>query len=165
MATADNYVFEEGVLYHLAKGRARSREVIRKQLVIPRSLKDEVMLAMHKEVTLGHLGFEKTYHKIQQRYFWTGMYSELGKWCASCVDCATKKSPCNLPKAPFQSIPVEGPFDRVAVYVLGPFPTSDQGNKYVIVFSDYFTKWPEAFAVKNADAATTAKLFVEEILC
>ena len=165
MATADDYVFEEGVLYHLAKGRARSREAIRKQLVIPRSLKDEVMLAMHEEVTSGHLGFEKTYHKIQQRYFWTGMYSEIGKWCASCVDCATKKTPRNLPKAPLQPIPVEGPFDRVAVDVLGPFPTSDQGNKYVIVFSDYFTKWPEAFAVKNADAATTAKLFVEEILC
>ena len=165
MATADDYVFEEGVLYHLAKGRARSREAIRKQLVIPRSLKDEVMLAMHEEVTSGHLGFEKTYHKIQQRYFWTGMYSKIGKWCASCVDCATKKTPRNLPKAPLQPIPVEGPFDRVAVDVLGPFPTSDPGNKYVIVFSDYFTKWPEAFAVKNADAATTAKLFVEEILC
>ena len=123
------------------------------------------MLAMHEEVTSEHLGFEKTYHKIQQRYFWTGMYSEIGKWCASCVDCATKKTPRNLPKAPLQPITVEEPFDRAAVDVLGPFPTSDQGNKYVIVFSDYFTKWSEAFAVKNADAATTAKLFVEEILC
>ena len=165
MATADDYIFEEGILYHLAKGRARSREGIRKQLVIPRSLKDEVMLAMHEEITSGHLGFEKTYHKIQQRYFWIGMYSEIQKWCASCVDCATKKTLRNLPKAPLQPIPVEGPFDRVAVDVLGPFPTSDQGNKYVIVFSDYFTKWPEAFAVKTADAVTTAKLFVEEILC
>ena len=90
MATADDYIFEEGILYHLAKGRARSREGIRKQLVIPRSLKDEVMLAMHEEVTSGHLGFEKTHHKIQQRYFWTGMYSEVEKWCASCVNCATK---------------------------------------------------------------------------
>ena len=28
-----------------------------------------------------------------------------------------------------------------------------------------FTKWTEAFAVKNPDALTTAKLFVEEVLC
>ena len=59
MATADDYVFEEGVLYHLAKGRARSREAIRKELVKPRSLKDEVVLAMQEEVTSGYLGFEK----------------------------------------------------------------------------------------------------------
>ena len=73
MATVDDFAFEEGILYHLAKSRARSREGVRKQLVIPRSLKDEVMLAMHEEITSGHLGFEITYHKIQQRYFWIGI--------------------------------------------------------------------------------------------
>ena len=165
MATADDYLLEDGVLYHLDKNRIRSRNVVRKQLVIPRSLKDEVMLSLHEEITSGHLSFQKTYLKIKERYFWTGMYTEIEKWCASCVDCATKKTPRNLPKAPLQPIPVEGPFDRVAVDVLGPFPTSDQGNKYVVIFTDYFTKWTEAFAVKNADAPTTAKLFVEEILC
>ena len=49
--------------------------------------------------------------------------------------------------------------------VLGPLPTSERGNKYVIIFTDYFTKWPEAFAVKCTNAATTATLFVDEILC
>ena len=38
------------------------------------------------------------------------MYTEIQKWCASCVDCATKKTPRKLPKAPLQSIPVKGPF-------------------------------------------------------
>ena len=165
MATVEDYVFEEGALYHLDNRRARSRSIIRKQLVIPRSLKDEVMLSLHEELTSGHLSFMKTYLKIKERYFWTGMYTEIEKWCASCVDCATKKTPRNLAKAPLQPIPVEGPFDRVAVDVLGPFPTSERGNKYVVIFTDYFTKWPEAFAIECADAATTARLFVEEILC
>ena len=93
------------------------------------------------------------------------MYSEIEQWCKSCVDCATKKTPRNLPKAPLQPIPVEGPFDRVAVDVLGPFPTSEKGNKYVIIFTDYLTKWVEAFAVKDFGADTTARLFVEEIIC
>ena len=165
MATVDNYVYEEGILYHLDNAKVRSRVNLRKQLVIPRALKEEVMLSLHEEITSGHLSFEKTYLKIKARYYWTGMCAEIQRWCSSCVDCATKKSPRNLPKAPLQPIPVEGPFDRVAVDVLGPFPTSDRGNKYIVIFTDYFTKWPEAYAVKNADALTTAKLFVEEILC
>ena len=165
MASCEDYLLEDDVLYHLDRGRARSRNAIRKQLVVPRSLKDEVMLSCHEELTSGHLGFEKTYLKIRTRYFWTGMYSEIEQWCKSCVDCATKKTPRNLPKAPLQPIPVEGPFDRVAVDVLGPFPTSEKGNKYVIIFTDYLTKWVEAFAVKDFGADTTAKLFVEEVIC
>lgn len=155
MATIEYYLLEEGVVYHLDKGRARSRQRVCKQLVITRSLKDEVMLSLHEESTSGHLSFMKTYLKIRERYFCTGMYTEIEKWCASCVDCVTKKTPRNLAKAPLQPIPVEGYFDRVAVDVLGPFPTSERGIR----------KWPESFAVKCADAATTARLFVEEILC
>ena len=64
-----------------------------------------------------------------------------------------------------QPIPVEDPFDRVAVDVLGPFLTSEPVNKYVVIFTDYFTKWPEAFKIECADAATTAKLFIKEIVC
>ena len=93
------------------------------------------------------------------------MYKEIEKCCASCVDCATKQTPRTLAKAPLQPIPVEGPFDRVAVDVLGLFPTSERGNQYVVIFTDYFTKWPEAFTIECADTATTVKLFVEDILC
>ena len=46
MATVEDYLFEEGVLYHLDRGRARSRTNVSKQLVRPRSLKDEVMLSL-----------------------------------------------------------------------------------------------------------------------
>ncbi len=165
MATSEDYISEEGVLYHLDRNTSRTKEAIAKQLVIPRSLTDEVTLSCHEEITSGHLGFEKTYLKIGSRFFWPGMYSDIERWCKSCVTCATKKTPRNLPKAPLQPIPVEGPFDRVAVDVLGPFPTSEKGNKYVIIFADYLTKWVEAFAGSDFTATTTAKLFVEEIIC
>ena len=56
-------------------------------------------------------------------------------------------------------------FDRVAVDCLGPFPESYSGNRYVVVFSDYFTRWPEAFAVSTIDAVVIAKSLVNEIFC
>ncbi|KAK0136443.1 hypothetical protein N1851_027445 [Merluccius polli] len=39
---------------------------------------------------------------------------------------------------------VGAPMERVGVDVLGPFPVTDSGNRYVLVAMDYFTKWPEA---------------------
>ena len=55
VATVEDYVLEEGVLHHLERGRSRSRNTVRKQVGIPRSLKDEVMLPLHEEITPGHL--------------------------------------------------------------------------------------------------------------
>jgi transposase InsO family protein len=49
--------------------------------------------------------------------------------------------------------------------VLGPFPPTYKSNRYILIFSDYLTRWPDAIPVEKADAETTAKLFVEEIVC
>ena len=92
------------------------------------------------------------------------MFRDIDRWCKSCVDCARKKSPRNRHRAPLLPIPVENAFDRVAVDCLGPFPRSNAGNRYVVVFTEYLTRWPEAFAVPTIDARTIANLLVEKIL-
>ncbi|CAI5682786.1 unnamed protein product [Oreochromis niloticus] len=38
-----------------------------------------------------------------------------------------------------------------------------RGNRYVLVAMDYFTKWPEAYAVPDQSALTTAERLVEEM--
>ena len=62
-----------------------------------------------------------------------------------------KKVPRGKRKAPLLPIPTEGAFDRV-------------GNRYIIVFSDYYTRWPEAFALPSIDAPRIAQLIVDEII-
>lgn len=39
------------------------------------------------------------------------------------------------------------------------------GNRYVVVFLDYLTKWVEAFAVPDQCAETIARLLVKEVFC
>ena len=80
----------------------------------------------------------------------------LSIWCKSCTE--AKK------KAPLLPIPVEGAFDRVAVDVLGPFPPSNKGNRYIVVFSDYLTRWCEEFPVPSVEATVIARLLVDEII-
>ena len=61
-------------------------------------------------------------------------------------------------------IPVKGPFHCVALDVLQLSITSS-GNKYVIVFMDYLTKWAEAFPTSDQQATTAATLLIEHIIC
>ena len=92
------------------------------------------------------------------------MYKDITHWIETCKDYKSKKSPKHNATTPMQSIPVEGPFDHMCVDVLGPLPTSDSGNLYVVVFTDSLTKWPEAFAIKSAGTDVIAQHFVEEVV-
>jgi len=74
-----------------------------------------------------------------------------------------RKTPKQNLKAPFLPIPVEGPFDRIAIDALGPLPVTNNGNRYILVISDYLSKWPECFATKNIEAKTVAKILTDEI--
>jgi hypothetical protein len=60
---------------------------------------------------------------------------------------------------------VGAPFERIAIDVAGPFPRSDQGNRYLLIAMDYFTKWPEVYAVPNQEATTITEALVTNFSC
>lgn len=53
--------------------------------------------------------------------------------------------------------------ERVAVDVVGPLLLTDQGNRYALIAMDYFTQWPEAYAVSDESTSTTAHKLVTEM--
>ena len=57
------------------------------------------------------------------------------------------------------------PMEKVALDIMGPLPRSNRGNRYLLVLSDYFTKWVEAYAIPNEEAITVGRKFVEEFIC
>jgi len=50
---------------------------------------------------------------------------------------------------------------NVATDIMGPFPCSKRRNKYILVASDYFTIWVEAFVIPNQEAITVAKTLTD----
>ena len=144
LATADQYIVtQEGFLYHISSNTLGSQETI--QVVIPTGMNEEVLYNVHDEVTGGHFGVLKTYGKLRKRYHSKNMFADCEHWVKSCPDYNTKKTPKTLGKAPLLPIPVKGPFDRLAVDVLGPFPPTDSGNRYIICFSDMFPSFLPSF--------------------
>lgn len=45
--------------------------------------------------------------------------------------------------------------------VVGPLPRSRSGNRYVLVLSDYATRYPEAVLLQNVDVETVAEELVK----
>ena len=55
--------------------------------------------------------------------------------------------------------------ERLAMDILGPLPLTPRGNKFVLVVTDYFTKWTESYAIPNQEATTVAEKLVSEFEC
>ena len=52
----------------------------------------------------------------------------------------------------------------VGIDTCGPFPMSEDGNKYVCTIVDHFSGWPEAWAIPDKSAATIAKLLLDKFI-
>ena len=53
----------------------------------------------------------------------------------------------------------------IAVDIVGPLPESESGNSYVLVAGDYFTRWMEAYPIRNQEASTVARVLVDQWFC
>ena len=139
LLTSDNfYIGQDGLLYHIDFNRRRNARESFSHLVVGAALRFEILSNVHDHIAGANFGLNKTISKLKQRYWWKGMFKDVEH---SGVECSMRKSHRNSKKAPLLPIPVEGAFDRVAVDVLGPFPPSSKGSRYIVVFSDYLTRW------------------------
>ena len=48
---------------------------------------------------------------------------------------------------------------------MGPLPVTSSGNKNMVVITDIFSKWVEAFPIQSTDTETLATLLVNDVIC
>lgn len=48
---------------------------------------------------------------------------------------------------------------------MGPLPTTLKGNQYILVVTDLFSKWVEAFPLAKTDSTTLAAVLTDKIVC
>lgn len=115
---------------------------------------------VHDKRLAGHLGVAKTVHNVRQRFYWPGHKEDIKRWCRRCSVCAAKRPRSGPKHAPLQQRPTDDKFERIALDILGPLPITENKNQYILVATDYFTKWTQAWAIPNHTAMTIAEKLV-----
>ena len=150
-----------GVLYRQFRQSSKSPSTA--QLVVPSSMKNTVLTQLHNMA--GHLGIHKTSEKIKERFYWPGYEEDIVNWVHSCQTCQKRNPPQPSPQAPLGTIKAHRPFEKVSWDIMGPLPTTSRGCKYILVITDMFSKWVEAFPLRVTDSETLAKVLVDEVVC
>ena len=77
----------------------------------------------HKGIGGTHLGFEKNFIKLKERFYWPGMKEEAKLVCANCVRCGARKITTHELKGTFTSMAAGFPLSA------SPWTLSDRYQK------------------------------------
>lgn len=166
--TIDHYVWRDELLWaideeHAGTPKATPREPGHDRICVGVAARPNVLSACHDSPFAGHLGIHRTYARVRADYFWPNMRRDVEQFLRSCRECNARKDGPHGNAGLLKSIPVGGPGQLVAMDFLGPLPESNRGNKYILVFADHFTKWPEAYACTAANANNVLVALVDYV--
>ena len=130
---------------------AEDEWTVNHQIVVPRVYRPEILNLAHETPMSGHLGINKTYHKILDHFYWPGLKSDVSQFCKSCHTCQMVGKPNQIiPKAHLQPIPAfDEPFSRIIIDCVGPLPKTKSGHEYLLTIMCTSTRFPEAIPLRN----------------
>ena len=149
---------KSGVLYY--KWEDLAPKSTRLLLVVPHSLREEVLGLSHDSKAAAHIGNEKTLARLKRSFWWNRMSEDCKLYCQTCSICSKNKKATARPKASLVSYHAGYPMEKVHMDVLGPFTNSENGNKYVIMMIDQFSKWVECVPVPDQAAPVVVEKFL-----
>ncbi|KAG5886535.1 hypothetical protein JTB14_002032 [Gonioctena quinquepunctata] len=132
--------------------------------VVPKADRPSVIAAAHDPPISGHGGVYKTFAKVAVRYYWPKMRQDIANFVKKCNVCTTHKVSQEGPVDKMVSHPkVERPWEMVSTDLMGPLPRSKHGNTFILVVTDYLSKFSLLFPLKRATSETVIRKLEDEV--
>ena len=127
---------------------------------------ESILVACHDSACGGHFSGQLTGQKILRAgYFWPTLFQDAHEYVRKCDTCQRYARNDLRMKLPLHvSLPLV-PFERLDIDFIGEVhPHSSTGMAYIVVATEYLTKWAEARAVMTDTAAHAASFLFENII-
>lgn len=154
------YTLLDGVLFKLG------HDGVLRRCVHPSEVQ-AILQCCHDSCCGGHFaGFVTAKKVLHSGYWWLSLFKDAAKFVKKCDPCQRVGKPTATSAMPLTPILAQVPFEKWGIDFVGPIkPPSRNGRKrYILVATEYVTKWAEAQATRNDDAKTVAKFIYENIL-
>lgn len=131
------------------------------KLVVPLCERKLLLKEIHSEA---HFGMAKTLAKAREKFYWPHMATDVKRFCNACEICKESKIP-NINVTPSCGKPkhCSRPWELISMDFLGPYPRSKKGNVWLLVVSDFFSKFVMVQCMRTATAPAVCQ-FVENLI-
>ena len=151
------FKIRKGVLYRKLKTGFHQPGVM--QLVLPQKYRILALHGCHNDV--GHPAHRRTLFILQDRFYWPRMSEECKQHITTCPRCLAFKSPQD--QAPMESIECTRPLELVHMDYLTIEDRRGQ-NVNILVMTDHFTRFAQAYVTTSQTAKVTAKTIWERFI-
>ncbi len=163
MAEQDRYLMnDKGILYR--QFQPQPGQKMCHQLVLPAKYRYRITRLFHHGLHGTHRGFHSLLFLVRKRYYWSGIYTDLMSYVASCSICAMAKRDYSHVKTPLHIRKQCMPLEICHMDVLKVSPTRG-GEHKVLVMVDRFTKHFEVECIPDEKSQTLARVFLNSWLC
>ena len=135
-----------------------SRQTVH-QLLLPKALQAEVLTSLHDNH--GHQGAERTTALVRERCYWPNMRSDIDQWCKECERCIIAKAVRPSVRTFMGHLTASKPLEVVAIDFTTLERASD-GREHVLVVTDVFSKFTQAYPTSDQKAHTVVKILTEK---
>jgi hypothetical protein len=97
-----------------------------------------------------------TYSLLEPVYIWAGMYEQMRFEVRACAACDRVKTSFEVQDTVLKPLPITRLFYKWNVDLCKMPHTSEDGNKYVVVMIEHFTKWVELVPIPEKSSFYTA---------
>ena len=146
---------ENGLLYR--RIRLKDHDIDTYQFVVPVKYRNLALNLLHDK--FGHLGIDRTTALSCERFFWPRMAEEIRQYIQNCKHCLRYKQ--QLEWAELKPLKASYLLELVHMDYL-KISGKDDPNLNVLVITDHFTRYSQAYVTSNQQAATAARVFVRE---
>ena len=138
------------------------------RIVVPnvRAIRDTILRESHDSPLSGHVGVERMVVKVQQLYWWRGLYTDIKEYVASCDLCQRNKVPPQKPGGLLQPLAIpDRRWGSVSTDFITGLPVTQNGYDAILVFVCRLTKMVHFVATTtDVDAKEFAKLFFDTVV-
>ena len=146
----------DGVLYR----NTTLNNVQTRQLVLPLHFRSIILKQLHDD--LGHQGRDRTLSLVRSRFYWPGLENDVEEKIKNCGRCIRRKTLVK-PSAELVNITSSQPMELLCIDFLS-LERSKGGHEHILVVTDHFTRYAQAFPTRNQLAKTTAKILFENFV-
>ncbi|KAL6312809.1 hypothetical protein AAG906_022537 [Vitis piasezkii] len=125
-----------------------------------------VLAELHEGICGNHTGGRSLAHRAHsQGYYWPTMKKDAAAYVKKCDKCQRYAPIPHMPSAALKSVSGPWPFAQWGMDIVGPLPAAPAQKKFLLVATDYFSKWVEAEAYANIKDKDVTKFVWKNIVC